>query len=55
MFPVEFEDKEESNGLIDLGASMNLIPLSMFERLGIGELKSTRMQLQLDDGSIVTP
>ena len=43
MLPVEFEDKELSNGLIDLGASVSLMPLSMFERLGIGELKSTRM------------
>src|ERR1044072_143622 len=55
MLPVEFEDREESNGLVDLGASVNLMPLSMFERLDIGELKSTRVQLQLADGSIVTP
>src|ERR1044072_5034231 len=55
MLPVEFEGKEESNGLIDLGASVNLMPLSMFERLNIGELKSTRIQLQLADGSFVTP
>src|ERR1044072_1707180 len=55
MLPVEFEDKEESNRLIDLRASVNLMPLSMFERLDIGELKSTRTQLQLADGSIVTP
>src|ERR1044072_107829 len=55
MLHVEFVDRELSNGLIDLGASLSLIPLSMLERLGIGELKSTRMQLQLADGSIVTP
>src|ERR1044072_2878963 len=55
MLSVEFEGKEESSGLIDLGASVNLMPLSMFERLDIGELKSTRMQLHLADGSIVTP
>ena len=52
---VEFEDKGETNGMIDLGASVNLMPLSMFERLKIGELKSTRMKLQLADRSIVTP
>src|ERR1044072_4132161 len=28
MLPVEFEGREESNGLIDLGASINLMPLS---------------------------
>ena len=43
MLSVEFEGKEESSGLIDLGASVNLMPLSMFEKLDIGELKSTRM------------
>src|ERR1044072_523413 len=37
MPPVEFEGKEESNGLIDLGASVNLMPLSMFERLNRSE------------------
>src|ERR1044072_6290130 len=31
------------------------MPLSMFGRLDIGELKSTRRQLQLADSSIVTP
>ena len=55
MLPVEFEGKGETNGLIDLGASVNLMPLTMFERLRIGELKSTRMQLQLADCSIVYP
>src|ERR1044072_1468424 len=55
MLPVEFEGKEESNGLIDLGASVNLMPLSMVERLNIGELRNTRIQLQLADGSFVTP
>src|ERR1044072_6651190 len=31
------------------------MPLSMFERLKVGELKGTMMQLQLADRSIVTP
>src|ERR1044072_812171 len=31
------------------------MPLSMFERLNIGKLKNTRIQLQLADGSYVTP
>src|ERR1044072_424765 len=54
--PVEFEGKEgEVRALTDLGASINLMPLSMFERLGIGELKPTKMSLQLADWSIVFP
>src|ERR1044072_207231 len=55
LLPVEFEGKEGTNGLIDLGASVNLMPLSMFERLKIGELKPTMIQLQLADRSIRTP
>jgi len=31
------------------------MPLSLFERMGIGELKSTRMTLQLADQSIKYP
>src|ERR1044072_2555196 len=53
--PVEFEGQEEVRALIDLGASVNLMPLSMFERLKIGELKSTMMNLQLADRSIIFP
>src|ERR1044072_3579510 len=53
--PVEFEGQRDSSGLIDLGASVNLMPRSMFERLEIGELKKTMIQLQMDDRSIVYP
>src|ERR1044072_4307492 len=53
--PVEFEGQEEVKALTDLGASVNLMPLSMFERLAIGELKPTMMTLQLADCSLVTP
>jgi len=38
--------------LIDLGASINLIPLSMCRRLGELEIMPTRMTLQLADRSI---
>src|ERR1044072_3462491 len=55
MLPVEFEDKELSSGLTDLGPSVSILPLSMFERLGIGDVKSTRMQWQLANGSFVLP
>jgi hypothetical protein len=41
--------------MCDLGASVSLIPLSLYERLGIGELKSTRMTLQLADCSFKYP
>ncbi|XP_006601542.1 uncharacterized protein LOC114391574 [Glycine soja] len=38
--------------LIDLGASINLMPLSMCKRLGEWEIMPTRMTLQLADRSI---
>src|ERR1044072_4684248 len=53
--PVDFEGQEEVRALIDFGASIFLMPLSTFKRLGIGEVKPTMMQLQMVDRSIVTP
>ncbi|KAK7282492.1 hypothetical protein RIF29_11318 [Crotalaria pallida] len=41
--------------LCDLGASINLMPLSIFEKLGIGEIKPTMVYLQLADRSIKRP
>ncbi|XP_006599837.1 uncharacterized protein [Glycine max] len=41
--------------LIDLGASINLIPLSMCHRIGELEIMLTRMTLQLADRSITRP
>ncbi|XP_073285458.1 uncharacterized protein [Primulina huaijiensis] len=41
--------------LCDLGASINLMPYSCFEKLGIGEVKPTTLSLQLADRSIKYP
>ncbi|XP_073033763.1 uncharacterized protein [Primulina eburnea] len=41
--------------LCDLGASINLMPYSCFEKLGIGEVKPTTISLQLADRSIKYP
>lgn len=38
--------------LCDLEASMSLMPLSICERLNLGDLKPTKMSLQLDDISV---
>ncbi|GKC29748.1 reverse transcriptase domain-containing protein [Tanacetum coccineum] len=43
------------NALADLGASINLIPHSLFRRLGISKLKPTKMSIQLADQSIKYP
>ncbi|XP_073270202.1 uncharacterized protein [Primulina huaijiensis] len=41
--------------LCDLGANINLMPLSVFRKLGLGEPKPTRKSLQLADRSIKYP
>ncbi|XP_017628807.1 uncharacterized protein LOC108471747 [Gossypium arboreum] len=41
--------------LCDFGASINLMPMSIFRKLGIGEVKPTTVTLQLVDQSITHP
>lgn len=41
--------------LIDLGASVNLLPYSVYEQLGLGDLKPTSATLQLADRSVKMP
>ena len=41
--------------LLDLGASVNLLPYLVYEQLGLGELKPTSIILQLVDGSMIVP
>ncbi|XP_012827660.1 PREDICTED: uncharacterized protein LOC105948946 [Erythranthe guttata] len=41
--------------LCDLGASINLMPMSVFLKLGLGNLNRTRMTLQLADRSLKYP
>ncbi|GJX51806.1 DNA-directed DNA polymerase [Tanacetum coccineum] len=43
------------NALADLGASISLMPYRMYEKLGLGEPKPTRMSLELADRSIKYP
>ena len=41
--------------LLDLGASVNLLPYSMYKKLGLGELKPTSITLSLANRSIKIP
>ena len=41
--------------LLDLGASVNLLPYSMYKQLGLGELKATSITLSFADRSIKIP
>ena len=40
------------HALLDLGASINLLPYSVYEQLGLCELKPTSVTLQLADRSV---
>ncbi|XP_076916432.1 uncharacterized protein LOC143576154 [Bidens hawaiensis] len=44
-----------SKALADLGASINLMPYSVFAKLDLGEPKPTRMSIQLADRSVKYP
>ncbi|XP_022867316.1 uncharacterized protein LOC111387030, partial [Olea europaea var. sylvestris] len=41
--------------LCDIGASINMMPLLVFKKLGLGEVKPTTVTLQLADRSITYP
>ncbi|KAK8952364.1 hypothetical protein KSP39_PZI003940 [Platanthera zijinensis] len=41
--------------LCDLGASINLMPLSIYKKLGLGEITPTSLTLQLADRSLAFP
>ncbi|KAL5565251.1 hypothetical protein UlMin_028415 [Ulmus minor] len=53
--PCTIGDFEFDKVLCDLGASINLMPLSIFKKLGLGEVKPTTVSLQLADRSIKHP
>ncbi|XP_057790974.1 uncharacterized protein LOC131008091 [Salvia miltiorrhiza] len=46
---------KEASGMLDLGAGINLMPYSIFKQLELGDLKPTRMCLQLADRSVRYP
>ncbi|XP_060972545.1 uncharacterized protein LOC115717791 [Cannabis sativa] len=48
-------EQEFGQALLDLGASVNLMPYSIYLQLGLGELKPTSVVLQLADRSVKKP
>ena len=44
-----------SGALVDFGASINLLPASLFEKLGLSDTTPTRMSIQLADRSVKYP
>nr|GEY36323.1 reverse transcriptase domain-containing protein [Tanacetum cinerariifolium] len=55
LIPCEFLGMDECLALADLGASINLMPLSVWEGLSLPELTLTCMTLELMDRSISKP
>nr|GEU53511.1 reverse transcriptase domain-containing protein [Tanacetum cinerariifolium] len=55
LVPSEFPGMDECLALADLGASINLMPLSMWEGLSLPELTPTCMTLELTDRSVSKP
>nr|GFA78616.1 reverse transcriptase domain-containing protein [Tanacetum cinerariifolium] len=55
LIPCEFPGMDECLALADLGASINLMPLSLWKELSLLELTPTCMTLELADRSISKP
>ncbi|XP_022148334.1 uncharacterized protein LOC111017014 [Momordica charantia] len=53
--PISIGGQKIGLALCDLGASINLIPLSIYNKLGIGEARPTTVTLQLADQSLTHP
>ncbi|XP_021971612.1 uncharacterized protein LOC110866771 [Helianthus annuus] len=50
--PCLFGGDVKNHALADLGASINLMPYSFYKKLGLGDLKPTRMTLSLADKTV---
>ncbi|GJX41510.1 reverse transcriptase domain-containing protein [Tanacetum coccineum] len=55
LIPCDFPEMNECLALADLGASINLMPLSIWKELNLPALTKTRMILELADRTISTP
>ncbi|KAL5545312.1 hypothetical protein UlMin_009096 [Ulmus minor] len=53
--PCSIGNQYFGKALCDLGASINLMPMSIFKKLGIGQARPTTVSLQLADRSIAHP
>nr|GEV48585.1 reverse transcriptase domain-containing protein [Tanacetum cinerariifolium] len=55
LIPCDFTELDECLALTDLGASINLMPLSIWRKLSLPELTPTQMILELADRSTTRP
>ncbi|GJU37186.1 reverse transcriptase domain-containing protein [Tanacetum coccineum] len=54
LIPCDFGEFDNHLALADLGASINLMPLSIWKKLGLPDLTSTRMVLELAIGKLLS-
>nr|GEV74398.1 reverse transcriptase domain-containing protein [Tanacetum cinerariifolium] len=55
LIPCDYQGLESCMALADLGASINLMPLSIWKKLSLSDLTSTRMTLELATWSYAYP
>ncbi|XP_074299097.1 uncharacterized protein LOC141630126 [Silene latifolia] len=55
LIPCSIQGVAIKRALCDLGASVSLMPLSIFKRLDLGDLKPTRVSLQIANRSVKFP
>ncbi|GJV92866.1 reverse transcriptase domain-containing protein [Tanacetum coccineum] len=55
LIPCAPQELDRTNALADSGASINLLPHSIYKQLGLGALKPTRMTLELANRSVTHP
>nr|GEU32374.1 reverse transcriptase domain-containing protein [Tanacetum cinerariifolium] len=55
LIPCNFNKTFSCNALADLGASINLMPYSLYAKLSLKTLKPTKMSVRLDDRSFQYP
>ncbi|GJU23902.1 reverse transcriptase domain-containing protein [Tanacetum coccineum] len=55
LIPCAVQELDRTNALANSGASINLLPHSIYKQLGLGTLKPTRMTLELANRSVMHP
>ncbi|GJV53344.1 reverse transcriptase domain-containing protein [Tanacetum coccineum] len=55
IIPCDFTKMPQCMALADLGANINLMPLGIYQKLKLPELVSTKMSLELANGSLAYP
>ncbi|GJU47367.1 putative reverse transcriptase, RNA-dependent DNA polymerase [Tanacetum coccineum] len=55
ILPCIIENHSMSNALANLGASISIMPCSLFKRLGLGSLKPIKMTIEMADRSMQSP